>query len=90
MPGNRNDAKNMFLAYCVQKSLTKTIGSEDRGIKRARFAVLKEATMPSILVECGFMSSPEDMQKIIDVTWRKEIARGIVNGLKDYKKQIAH
>ncbi len=90
MPGNRNDAKNMFLAYCVQKSLVKTIGSEDRGIKRARFAVLKEATMPAVLVECGFMSSPEDMQKILDVTWRKEIARGIVNGLKDYKKQIAH
>ncbi len=89
MPGNRNDARNMFLAYCVHKSLVKTIGSEDRGIKRARFAVLKEATMPSLLVECGFMSSPEDMKKILDVTWRKEIARGIVNGIKDYKKQIA-
>ena len=89
MPGNRNDAKNMLLAYCIHKSLVKTLSSEDRGIKRARFAVLKDARIPALLVECGFMSSPEDMQKIIDVAWRKEIARGIADGVKDYKKQLA-
>ncbi|HON07434.1 MAG TPA: N-acetylmuramoyl-L-alanine amidase [Verrucomicrobiota bacterium] len=88
--GNRNDAKNMLFAYCVQKSLSRTLGSEDRGVKRARFAVLKEAAVPALLVECGFMSSPEDMQKITDAAWRKEIARGIVEGIKDYKKQLTH
>lgn len=89
MTGNRNDTRNAYLAYCIQKSLVGAVESDDRGIKRARFAVLKDCPVPAVLVECGFMSSSEDMRKILDVAWRRQIARGIVDGIKNYKKQIS-
>lgn len=89
MIGNRNDTRNMYLAYCIHKSLTGRAEFEDRGIKRARFAVLKDCSIPAVLVECGFMTSSEDMRKIVDVAWRKQIARGIVDGIINYKKQIS-
>lgn len=88
MHGNKNDAKNMLLAWNIQKYLVKSMSTEDRGVKRARFTVLKDATIPAVLVECGFMSNPEDMQKIQDVAWRRQIAKGIVEGILNYKKQI--
>ena len=49
--GNRNDEKNMLLAYQLQKSYTKNLGVVDRGVKRARYQVLREATMPAVLIE---------------------------------------
>jgi N-acetylmuramoyl-L-alanine amidase len=48
--GNRNDEKNLLLAYQMQKSFVKMLQVEDRGVKRARFAVLREATVPAILI----------------------------------------
>lgn len=86
--GNKNDARNMFLAWNIQKYLVKSMDTEDRGVKRARFAVLKDAAVPAVLIECGFMSNPEEMQKIQDVAWRRQIAKGIADGILNYKKQI--
>ncbi len=47
MPGNRHDAQNILLAYQLQKSLVSKLGVEDRGLRRARFGVLRTATMPA-------------------------------------------
>jgi N-acetylmuramoyl-L-alanine amidase len=86
--GNRFNDKNMFLAYQLQKSLTKSLGVEDRGVHRARFAVLRDAVMPAVLIEGGFMSHPSEGRKIFEAAYRKEMARAIVNGLMAYKKQV--
>lgn len=84
--GNRNDEKNMLLAYQMQKSYEKNLGVEDRGVKRARFQVLREATMPAILIEGGFMSHPAEGKKIYDPAYRKQMARAIVEGILAYQK----
>jgi N-acetylmuramoyl-L-alanine amidase len=86
--GNRNDEKNMLLAYEMQKSYTKNLAVEDRGVKRARFQVLREATMPAILIEGGFMSHPAEGKKIYDPAYRKQMARAIVEGILAYKKAV--
>ncbi|HWD93839.1 MAG TPA: N-acetylmuramoyl-L-alanine amidase [Verrucomicrobiae bacterium] len=86
--GNRNDEKNMLLAYQMQKSYAKNVGVEDRGVKRARFQVLREATMPAILIEGGFMSHPSEGRKIYDPAYRKQMARAIVNGIVAYKRAV--
>lgn len=86
--GNRNDEKNMLLAYMMQKSYTKNLNVEDRGVKRARFQILREATMPSILIEGGFMSHPAEGRKIYDPAYRKQMARAIVEGILAYKKAV--
>jgi N-acetylmuramoyl-L-alanine amidase len=87
-PGNRANDKNVYLGYQLQKSVTKTLGTEDRGLHRARFAVLRDATMPAVLIEAGFMSNPAEGRKIFDVGYRKQIAKSIVDGISAYRKGV--
>jgi N-acetylmuramoyl-L-alanine amidase len=87
-PGNRFDDKNMYLAYQIQKSLLAGLPTEDRGVKRARYAVLRTAEMPAVLIEGGFMSHPSESKHIYDAAYRKQMARAIVNGITSYKKQV--
>jgi N-acetylmuramoyl-L-alanine amidase len=86
--GNRNDERNMLLAYQMQKSYSKSLNIEDRGVKRARFQVLREAPMPAILIEGGFMSHPAEGRKIYDPAYRKQMAKAIVEGVQAYKKAV--
>jgi N-acetylmuramoyl-L-alanine amidase len=87
-PGNRSNDKNVNLAYQLQKSVTKSLGAEDRGLHRARFAVLRDATMPAVLIEAGFMSNPSEGRKIFDGGYRKQIAKAIVDGIGAYRKGV--
>lgn len=87
-PGNRKDEKNVLLAYQLQKALKTKLGVEDRGVKRARFAVLRNATMPAALVESGFMTEPGDAKQIYDALHRRQLARAIVDGIKAYKRAV--
>jgi N-acetylmuramoyl-L-alanine amidase len=87
-PGNRWNARNLCLAYEVQKSLTKRLQVEDRGVRRARFWVLRDALMPAVLVEAGFMSHPEEGKKIFTGAYRREMARAIAQGLLAYKRLV--
>ncbi|MGO8927586.1 MAG: N-acetylmuramoyl-L-alanine amidase family protein [Limisphaerales bacterium] len=85
-PGNRHNELNVFLAYQVQKALTRELAVEDRGVRRARFAVLRDAAMPAVLIEAGFMSHPVEGRKIFTAAYRQKMARAIVEGLLAYKR----
>ena len=87
-PGNRYDAKNMLLAYQLQKAITEKAGAEDRGVKRARFWVLRDAEMPSALIEAGFMTNPTDAKRIYDPVLRRQLAQAVVEGVLAYKKLV--
>lgn len=86
--GNRQNEKNMFLAYQMQKALTKSLAVEDRGLKRARYAVLRDAAMPAVLIEGGFMSNPVEGRRIFDPAYRRQMARAIVEGVLAYKRIV--
>jgi N-acetylmuramoyl-L-alanine amidase len=87
-PGNQHDDHNVLLAYEMQKAITRSVPLEDRGMKRSRFEVLREAAMPAILIEGGFMSNMSDARNIYDASFRKRMARAIVNGIMAYKKTV--
>ena len=87
-PGNRKDEKNALLAYQIQKALKTKAGLDDRGLKRARFAVLRGATMPAVLVEGGFMTAPGEAQHIYDAPHRRQLARAITDGILTYKRLV--
>jgi len=87
-PGNRFNDKNLFLAFQVQKALTRNLSVEDRGLRRARFAVLRDAVMPAVLIEAGFMSHPAEGRKIFTAAYRQKMARAIVEGLLAYKRAV--
>jgi N-acetylmuramoyl-L-alanine amidase len=86
--GNRLNDKNIFLAYQMQRSLTKNLAVEDRGLHRARFWVLRDATMPAVLIEGGFLSHPTEGKKIADPAYRRQMARAIVEAIVAYKRQV--
>jgi N-acetylmuramoyl-L-alanine amidase len=88
-PANAFEKKSLLLAYQVQKALVKNLGVEDRSVRRARFAVLREAEMPAILVESGYMTHPAEGKKIFDAGYRKQIAAAIVKGILNYQKLTA-
>jgi N-acetylmuramoyl-L-alanine amidase len=50
--------------------------------------VLKEAHIPAILIEGGFMTDPQDAKKIYDAEFRQRMARAIVDGILAYKKAV--
>jgi N-acetylmuramoyl-L-alanine amidase len=82
--GNLYDAANAVLGFSIQSNLIKTSKRSDRGLRRARFAVLKKAPCPAVLVECGFLSNPEEEALMIDANYREAVARGISNGISGY------
>jgi N-acetylmuramoyl-L-alanine amidase len=82
---NRIQDKSLLLAWQMQKTLVRNLGTEDRDVRRARFAVLRDATMPAILIEGGYMTHPVEGKKIFSEAYRKQMATAIVNGIQAYK-----
>ena len=77
------------LAASVQRSLYGTLsvqnpGLRDRGIKEAGFVVLTETSMPGILAEVSFVSSPTDEQRLRSDGYREEIAEALYKGIARY------
>lgn len=82
--GNRYDTANTALGFRIQQNLVKNTGQTDRGVKRARFQVLREAPCPAALVEVAFLSNPKEEAMLIDAAKREQIARGIADGIAAY------
>ena len=74
------------LANKVQQNLLYQTGANDRGVKRASFTVLRETSIPSILVELGFIDNPEERNKIKTNEYQERLANGIVDGIVAYYK----
>jgi len=86
--GNKFNPKNLLLACEIQRSLVRELRVEDRGVRRARFAVLRDAAMPAVLIEAGFMSHPMEGRRIFDATYRREMARAILHGINSYQRIV--
>ncbi len=88
-PANRVETKSLLFAYQIQKALVRNLAVNDRGVRRARFAVLRDAQMPAILIEGGYMTNPVESKRIYDAAWRRQMAAAIVKGILDYQKLSA-
>jgi N-acetylmuramoyl-L-alanine amidase len=86
---NRSETQSLLFAFQMEKSLVRNLGVEDRGVRRARFAVLRDAAMPAILIEGGYMTHPVEGKKIFDAAYRKQMAAAIVKGILSYQKLTA-
>jgi N-acetylmuramoyl-L-alanine amidase len=82
-PNNDFDSANVRLAMRVHRSLIRMTGAADRGVKRARFPdVLRWQTRPAILIEGGFLSSPEESRQIARPAYRQKLAEAVAEALK--------
>jgi len=85
---NQFDEKNVWLAHCVQRSLLQITGANDRGVRRARYVVIRDAPCPAILVESGFLSNVGEEQRLLAPEYRDKLAKGITDGILEYKKTV--
>jgi N-acetylmuramoyl-L-alanine amidase len=75
------------LATLIQQELNKTLDLTDRGVKQAPFRVLMGAAMPAVLVELGFLSNPDEEQKLRDPAYRGELAETLVRAVSRFKAE---
>lgn len=89
-PGNRHGPESLLLASMVQRELCKHHSPEgDRGVKWARFKVLRDTEMPAILVEAGFLSHAADAPLIATEDYRDKVAAAIARGIKSFTATMA-
>jgi N-acetylmuramoyl-L-alanine amidase len=74
------------LAQLVQSSLIRRTRTVDRCAKYARFYVIRNTTLPSILVEGGFVSNAAERDRMKSGWFRESIAQGIVDGIQRYRR----
>jgi len=84
LPGNSYDTQNIVLASMVHSEIIKLNpgdGTADRGVKRARFVVIKQNVLPAILVEGGFVSNRMEAAQINTTGYRQRLAQAIARGV---------
>lgn len=86
--GNGHDALNTLAAYHLQRSLIEKLGGPDRGVRRARFMVLKGLECPGVLVELGFLSHDSTARVIRKDEHRNQIVRALLDGIVDYRNRL--
>src|SRR6201997_1345102 len=84
-PGSQVDAQSLALSACIYHSLLGHIPEYDRGIKRARFAVLRLTKVPAVLIEGGFLTERGECKLIANKDWRAKLAGAIGVGIESYR-----
>src|SRR5215469_14344038 len=84
-PGSSVDTQSMALSACIYHSLLGHIPEYDRGIKRARFAVLRLTKVPAVLIEGGFLTERGECKLIANKDWRAKMAGAIGIGIESYR-----
>ena len=84
VPNNQFNHSNMLLGSQIQRALVGVTRADDRGLKHARFVVLRNSAMPAALVECGFLSNAQEAQKLATPSYRESVALGIAQGILNY------
>ncbi|HEV8198979.1 MAG TPA: N-acetylmuramoyl-L-alanine amidase [Candidatus Polarisedimenticolia bacterium] len=75
------------LAEEIQDRLNDTLGVRNRGIKQAPFRVLMGATMPAVLVEIAFISSPEEERHLREAAFKDRIAESIAASIRKFRER---
>jgi N-acetylmuramoyl-L-alanine amidase len=88
--GSSVDAPSLALSMCVHHSVVGHFSEYDRGIKRARFAVLRLTKIPAVLVEGGFLTERGESRLIAQSAWREKLAQSIATGIISYKGLVDH
>ena len=86
--GHQNDAENMALATATHAAMVVRSRMWDRGIKRARFVVIRDITIPGVLVEGGFQTNMVDARIIATPAYRQQMAASILQAVRNYQRAV--
>ena len=86
--GNINDAKNIALATAIHGALVSRSKMYDLGVRKARFDVIRNTTIPAAMIMCGFLSNEHDAKLIATSEYRELIASSIVQAVQNYRRAV--
>ncbi|WP_051302392.1 N-acetylmuramoyl-L-alanine amidase [Salibacterium aidingense] len=81
---NYKGSESRALAESIQEELVNQTGMSDRRVSDAGFVVIKNTTMPSSLIELGFVTNPDDAQRMKQESYPDEAADAIFDGIDNY------
>ena len=76
------------LAQAVLKNIVAETQAKSRGVKHGNFLVIRQTTMPAILVEGGFVTNEAELENLKDPVYLKRLAWGIVRGIEEYLNKL--
>lgn len=77
------------LAQSIHQTILQMTQVPDRGVRAARFYVLRKTSMPSVLVEVGFVTGREDAMRLANPLYRTQMADAIARGILQYLQRTA-
>ncbi|MEN9201688.1 MAG: N-acetylmuramoyl-L-alanine amidase [Thermostichus sp. DG_1_6_bins_120] len=79
------------LATTLHRSLVRATGAADRGVRRARFFMVRETPtgMPSVLLELGYLTNPTEGRKLATAEYQAILARAIADGIETFLRKSA-
>lgn len=80
--------QSVMFASAIQKQFKEEANRADRSVKQAGFLVLRRTTMPSVLIETGFLSNTSERNYLTSKSGKVNIASAIFKAFKEYKKKI--
>ncbi|MDQ6654737.1 MAG: N-acetylmuramoyl-L-alanine amidase, partial [Verrucomicrobiota bacterium] len=86
--GNAQDSQNIALTAAVHAAVLSRTGAFDRGIRHARFKVLRNIRIPALLLEGGFVNDPAEGQKIASLQYRQQLGLAIAQGVQSYNAAV--
>lgn len=86
--GNAQDAQNIALTAAVHAAVLSHASAFDRGIRHARFKVLRHIRIPAVLLEAGFLNDPVEGQKIATPQYRQQLGAAIAQGVQSYDAAV--
>ena len=86
---DHNMAQSVELAKFVQRRTCATAGRQNKGVKQAGFLVLRETSMPSCLIELGFISTSDEERFLHSQNGVSLLGQGIYQAFLDYKRKYA-
>ena len=72
------------LAQSIVDAVSDELGSVNRGVMQANFAVLRRTNMPAVLVELGYLTNQTEALNLNSPAWQKAVAKAIFNGIVSY------
>jgi N-acetylmuramoyl-L-alanine amidase len=86
--GNAQDERNVALTASIHATVLSRLAAFDRGVRHARFHVLRDVKIPAVLVEGGFISDPGEGQRIATSYYRQRLGGAIAQGIQNYNAAV--
>ena len=77
-----------MLAKLLHSSVCQVTDAADRGVRDRSLAMTRWVSCPSVLIECGFLTNPEEKLDLLSESYRDALSRGVTDGILKYFSEV--